>query len=617
MKLSVVQKLWLPLILSLFCLAGMSIYSSFQTRESQLNDRKADLQQATQIALGVVKTYGDQESAGTLTDAQAKARAVDALRSLRFGDNGYFVVVDSHVVVVMSPFHPELTGKDVSQYRDPNGVYVFQGVVDSVKATGSGFSTYAFPRPGLTEPVPKIAYSAHYQPWDWVIMTSLYVDDINAAFRSALYESLGLLIALACALSAVVLLLNRGITRSLGGEPAYAAEIANRIADFDLTATVEIAPDDRSSLLFSMKRMQERLTHTLDTIKASANSIAAATHQVAAGNTDLSQRTEEQAASLEETASSMEELTATVRQNADNAQQATTLATTASGIAQRGGEVVGRVVDTMHGISGSSAKVGEIISVIESIAFQTNILALNAAVEAARAGEQGRGFAVVASEVRTLAQRSASAAKEIKTLIGESVDRVQAGSKLVAEAGSTINEIVTSVRRVTDIIGEISSASHEQRTGIEQVHQAVTQMDEVTQQNAALVEEASAAAQSRRGRRVQDRGDGAHRVTRGCAADRTASAGTDRSHGPSCNVDQVKDDTRRERRQGHRGRAPYRCCGGLAGILSGVPYGLPPFVQRWSSRCIAAIGKGAVGLNNSLSCRAAHGSSSLTVAKSA
>jgi methyl-accepting chemotaxis protein len=494
MKLSVAHKLWLPLILSLLCLAGLAIYSSYQTKETQLNDRKADMQHAAQIALGVVKTFGDQARAGTLTDAQAKSRAADALRGLRFGDNGYFVIADSHVVVVMSPFHPELTGKDVSQYRDPNGVYVFQVMVDAVKAGGNGFSAYAFPRPGLTEAVPKIAYSVSYEPWNWVIMTSLYVDDIDAAFRSAVYKSLGLLFALACALSTVVVLLNRGIIRALGGEPAYAAEIANRIADFDLTATVEIAPDDRSSLLFSMKRMQERLTRTLDTIKASASSIAAATHQVAAGNTDLSQRTEEQAASLEETASSMEELTATVRHNADNAQQATTLATTASGIAQRGGEVVGRVVDTMHGIADSSSKVGEIIAVIEGIAFQTNILALNAAVEAARAGEQGRGFAVVAGEVRTLAQRSASAAREIKALIGESVDRVQAGSKLVGEAGSTIDEVVQSVRRVTDIIGEISSASEEQRTGIEQVNQAVSQMDKVTQQNAALVEEASAAA---------------------------------------------------------------------------------------------------------------------------
>ncbi len=240
----------------------------------------------------------------------------------------------------------------------------------------------------------------------------------------------------------------------------------------------------------------ERVAEVVGEVRRSASSVGVASRQIAVGNADLSQRTEEQAASLEETASSMEELTATVRQNADNARQATTLAHTASEVASRGGEIVGRVVETMHEISGSSTKMAEIITVIEGIAFQTNILALNAAVEAARAGEQGRGFAVVAGEVRTLAQRSATAAKEIKELIGNSVDRVHTGSRLADEAGSTISEIVRSVKRVTDIVGEISSASDEQRTGIEQVNQAVMQMDHVTQQNAALVEEASAAAQS-------------------------------------------------------------------------------------------------------------------------
>jgi methyl-accepting chemotaxis protein len=269
------------------------------------------------------------------------------------------------------------------------------------------------------------------------------------------------------------------------------------LARGDLSVKIDVLRQDEvGTVAESLNRAITQLATIVGGVKQSSESISSATQQLAAGNTDLSQRTEEQAASLEETASSMEELTATVRQNAENAQQATTLATTASGIAQRGGEVVGRVVDTMHGISDSSSKVGEIITVIEGIAFQTNILALNAAVEAARAGEQGRGFAVVASEVRTLAQRSASAAKEIKALIDESVDRVQAGSKLVEEAGVTIGEVVQSVKRVTDIMGEISSASHEQRTGIEQVNQAVSQMDLVTQQNAALVEEASAAAHS-------------------------------------------------------------------------------------------------------------------------
>ena len=287
------------------------------------------------------------------------------------------------------------------------------------------------------------------------------------------------------------------VTRSIVRPLQRVVEGAEALARGDLSVKLDVLRrDEVGAVADSLNRAITQLATIVGGVKHASESISSATQQLAAGNTDLSQRTEEQAASLEETASSMEELTTTVRQNADNAQQATTLATTASGIAQRGGEVVGRMVETMHGIAGSSAKVGEIISVIEGIAFQTNILALTAAVEAARAGEQGRGFAVVASEVRTLAQRSASAAKEIKTLIGESVDRVQAGSKLVEDAGSTINEVVQSVRRVTDIMGEISSASDEQRTGIEQVNQAVTQMDQVTQQNAALVEEASAAAQS-------------------------------------------------------------------------------------------------------------------------
>jgi methyl-accepting chemotaxis protein len=251
-------------------------------------------------------------------------------------------------------------------------------------------------------------------------------------------------------------LTGRRLYKQLGGEPDYAAHVVGQIAAGDLTVTVQTHAEDSSSLLFSLARMKEQLTAIVHGIKSSSESISVAASEIAQGNTDLSQRTEEQAASLEETASSMEELTATVRQNAENAKQASTLAGTTSEIARRGGEVVGRVVETMHGITESSSKVAEIISVIEGIAFQTNILALNAAVEAARAGEQGRGFAVVATEVRTLAQRSATAAKQIKDLIGDSVSRVDAGSKLVAQAGSTINEIVQSVTRVTDIMSEIS-----------------------------------------------------------------------------------------------------------------------------------------------------------------
>ncbi|OTP66618.1 Methyl-accepting chemotaxis protein I (serine chemoreceptor protein) [Caballeronia sordidicola] len=320
--------------------------------------------------------------------------------------------------------------------------------------------------------------------------------DSRNAFSRAVALVIGGTVAATLTSLTLALLIARGLTRQLGGEPGDAAAMAREIAAGNLLAPITLRAGDDRSLLFSLAAMKEQLTTIVRGIKTSSESISVAASEIAQGNTDLSQRTEEQAASLEETAASMEELTTTVRLNADNAKQAAALAGSASLTAQRGGEVVARVVDTMQGISDSSSKVADIIGVIEGIAFQTNILALNAAVEAARAGEQGRGFAVVASEVRTLAQRSATAAKEIGALIGESVQRVDAGSTLVSEAGTTIAEIVTSVQKVTDIVGEISSASAEQSVGIEQVNQAVSQMDEVTQQNAALVEQASAAAQS-------------------------------------------------------------------------------------------------------------------------
>ena len=287
------------------------------------------------------------------------------------------------------------------------------------------------------------------------------------------------------------------ITRSITVPLSGAVGVAQEVAGGQLTCQVDVVgQDETSELLQALKDMTGSLSKTVGDVRAGTELISTASQEIASGNADLSARTESQASSLEETASSMEELTSTVKQNADNARQANQLAVTASSVAEKGGSVVSQVVETMGSIKDSSRKIYDIIGVIDGIAFQTNILALNAAVEAARAGEQGRGFAVVATEVRNLAQRSANAAKEIKELIGDSVEKVEAGSKLVDEAGQTMGLIVTSIKQVADIMGEITAATQEQSNGIEEVNQAIGQMDEMTQQNAALVEEAAAAAES-------------------------------------------------------------------------------------------------------------------------
>ena len=318
------------------------------------------------------------------------------------------------------------------------------------------------------------------------------------ASRAAIH--MGVLAALAVVVGGgLAFAITRRIKNQLGGEPAYAALIAQEVARGNLAVRVETRPGDQRSVVATMEQMRAQLARMVADVRMSSESIATGATQIATGNADLSQRTEEQASNLQQTAASMEQMNSTVKQNADTVRTAAQLASSASATAARGGEVVGNVVRTMDDITASSRKIADIIGVIDGIAFQTNILALNAAVEAARAGEQGRGFAVVAAEVRSLAQRSAQAAKEIKGLIEESVSKVDAGSQLVSEAGGTMDEIVQQAQRVADLIAEIGAATQEQEQGISQVGQAVNQLDQVTQQNAALVEESAAAAGSLNG----------------------------------------------------------------------------------------------------------------------
>jgi methyl-accepting chemotaxis protein len=340
------------------------------------------------------------------------------------------------------------------------------------------------------------ARSIMYQDREQQLATGAHTDDLQGEFIPDLIKHLLVVAIAGVAASAAMLVIIRNVKKSVGGEPAYVSEVAERISHGDLAFSVDIRQGDTTSVAASMARMRESLAHLVGEIHGTAGSITQGAHEISAGSVDLSARTEQAAASLEETAASLEELTSAVTQNANNARLASDFTREATETATRGGAVVGQVVDTMGRIKLASDKMADIISTIEGIAFQTNILSLNAAVEAARAGEQGRGFAVVASEVRALAQKSAAAAKEIKALIDSSVSTVHEGTTLVGSAGETMKEILQSVSRVQGIMNDIAMASEEQRQGIQQVNTAVSQMDDATQRNAALVEQASASAAS-------------------------------------------------------------------------------------------------------------------------
>ncbi|MFN4352119.1 MAG: methyl-accepting chemotaxis protein [Hylemonella sp.] len=480
-------------------IAGIVILVSiFMVSERKLlmEERQNAVRQTVETAYGLAAHYHAQAGKGQISEGDAQRLALDAIKALRYSGSEYFWVNDMHPRMVMHPIKPELDGKDLTENKDPAGKHLFVEFVRTVKADGSGFVPYLWPKPGSEQPVQKVSYVKGFAPWGWVIGSGVYVDTVDAVVLNRAIWLGAAASILAALLLGLGLLITRSIVRQLGGEPAYANAITHRMSEGDLAVDIQLKAGDNTSLLHGIKTMRDNVARIVNDVRQGSESVASASTQIAQGNNDLSARTESQASALEQTAASMEELGSTVRQNADNARQANQLAQSASTVAVKGGEVVAQVVDTMKGINDSSKKIADIISVIDGIAFQTNILALNAAVEAARAGEQGRGFAVVASEVRNLAGRSAEAAKEIKTLITDSVGRVEQGTSLVDQAGATMNEVVTAIRHVTDIMGEISAASSEQSSGVAQVGEAVTQMDQATQQNAALVEEMAAAAGS-------------------------------------------------------------------------------------------------------------------------
>ncbi|OBY85269.1 methyl-accepting chemotaxis protein [Delftia sp. JD2] len=497
--LSLRQKLLAPLVFCLLALLALTLFNAYQARSKAYEARQQALRDFVDSADSLIAAIAAEAKAGKLPEEDAKATAIARVGQLRYaGGAGYITSITTDSVVLNNPASPGINGKNMAGFQDAKGSYLYRSIAAvGASAQGNGYLTYWWPRPGAKEPSEKLAYAKRSTSWNWDLIAGDYVDDIQHAFIATIIKSVAALAVLGALLSLIAWMATRSVLQAIGGEPAVAAAIANRIAAGDLSQTglegASHAPE--GSVIAAVQRMSEQLRQLVTRIHDTAGIIHRSAGEIATGSLDLSQRTEQQASSLEETAASMEQLTATVHQNAENAQQASQIASGACAVAERGGTVVDQVVSTMGEINTSSRRVVDIIGVIDGIAFQTNILALNAAVEAARAGDQGRGFAVVAGEVRTLAQRSASAAREIKTLIQASVERVDAGATLVDQAGQTMREVVTTVRNITGIVTEIASASREQSTGIEQVGHAVTDMDRVTQQNAALVEQSSAATQ--------------------------------------------------------------------------------------------------------------------------
>ena len=466
---------------------GLAFYNS------TIDQRLATTRNFVQQSVAIAQKHADAAKAGQMSDADAQAKAKAEIKALRYDGKEYVWINDMQPRMVMHPIKPEMDGKDLSDFKDAAGTKLFNDMTAIVKRDGHGFYDYVWPKPGSTESEPKRSYVAGFAPWGWVVGSGVYVTEArNAAMR---FAAVSLGVGLAGGLA--VFLFVHGLARSMQRRLNEVEVALAGIAGGDLTRPLASDRDDEiGRLVVAVNQTRDGLAHVVSQVRASTDNIANSSSEIATGNLDLSHRTEETSSNLQRTASSMEQLTGTVRHSADAAAQANQLASSASAVASRGGVVVSQVVSTMNDISAASRKIGDIIGVIDGIAFQTNILALNAAVEAARAGEQGRGFAVVAGEVRTLAQRSAAAAKELKALIGSSVEQVESGGRLVHDAGTTMTEIVASVQRVSDIVGEITAAATEQSSGIGQVNSAVTELDRMTQQNAALVEQSAAAAES-------------------------------------------------------------------------------------------------------------------------
>jgi methyl-accepting chemotaxis protein len=559
--------------LALLTMAAVMTLGLFQQQDKLVAQRKAMLEAMNENAVTVFEAYHKQEQAGTLSQKDAQARAIEAIQAMRYQGNGYFFITDMKSMMIMHPIKPALNGTDQTDNKDPTGKHIFVEFAKKVAAEGKGFVDYYWPKPGAEEPVLKYSHVAGFAPWGWIVGTGVYADDLAAMFKEGLIQ-----VAVICGLAALVILLAAfSIVRSVVGpierlktsmraiadedvssaipETDRKDEIGQmagvlsvlrdsvkeriglrqreaeqqsqldderrsnefraqsdaqtqadamgaigsaleKLAGGDLTAEiVRIAPeysklrDDFNTAVTALRGVIQSIAHSTEVVYGSAGDISEAAN-------NLSRRTEQQAAALEETAAALDEITSTVKSASDRAAEAREMVNETKGSAAKSGDIVRNAIAAMTRIEGSSTKISQIIGVIDEIAFQTNLLALNAGVEAARAGEAGRGFAVVAQEVRELAQRSAGAAKEIKELIRNSATEVETGVTLVRSTGDALTEIESLVNRVNEHVASIATAAREQATGLAEVNTAVNSMDQMTQQNAAMVEETTAASQT-------------------------------------------------------------------------------------------------------------------------
>ena len=566
-------RLYALVAMALLIMAGAMTFALFESNERLVDGRKTMLSSIDQTAVGIFAYYHGLETAGTMTQGQAQAAALEAVKAMRYENSGYLFVIDMQSRMIMHPLKPEMNGKDNSNTTDAKGKKMFVEFVNVVKASGQGYVDYYWPKPGVDGPVLKYSHVAGFQPWGWIVGNGVYADDLAAMFRSSLIELLEILFVAGLLILGVALAVVRSVVGPVerlrramlaisredvsapvpetdrgdeigqmasalsvlrdsvsdriamrvreaeqqseidserrGNEArtlrhaqeqaeamATVGEALEALAGGDLTAEIDrISPeyvklrDDFNQAVAALAGAVQSIARSTDVVHENAGDISEA-----AGN--LSRRTEQQAAALEETAAALDQITSTVRNASERAGEARSMVAETKSSAAKSGAIVRSAIEAMSRIEGSSARIGQIIGVIDEIAFQTNLLALNAGVEAARAGEAGRGFAVVAQEVRELAQRSAQAAKEIKELIRSSTGEVENGVALVRSTGDALLEIETLVNRVNDHVASIATAAREQATGLQEVNVAVNSMDQMTQQNAAMVEETTAASQT-------------------------------------------------------------------------------------------------------------------------